>query len=220
MAVFLGDLGRDLPYEERLHWKQFNVPPQGEISETNYRRSFLAQFAPPQAPDLIFRAAYERLNTSWRNVIGWLLFLAPDPADEYLLATVRVPVTNSQSKLDQQVLVLTKLLIDSLNEQALVAQAGPGQKDEKGITKFERFLTARGFPQTAVVVQFLRDLQALRSADAGHRKGDRYDKILAKVSAGGQRKPEIMEHLLREATAALRALGDHFCRARTSEGSG
>ncbi len=28
VSVFLGDLGRDLPYEERLHWRQFNVPPR------------------------------------------------------------------------------------------------------------------------------------------------------------------------------------------------
>jgi hypothetical protein len=39
VVVFLGDLGRDLPYEERLHWRQFNVAPEGGVSETNFRRS-------------------------------------------------------------------------------------------------------------------------------------------------------------------------------------
>ena len=29
VVVFLGDLGRALPYEERLHWRQFNMPPEG-----------------------------------------------------------------------------------------------------------------------------------------------------------------------------------------------
>ena len=101
VSVFLGDLGRDLPYDKRLHWKQFNVPPQGRISETNYRRSFLAEFAPPQAPDLIFRSAYQGLNTSWRRVLGWPLFLELGPADAYLLATIRVPVTSSQSEFDK-----------------------------------------------------------------------------------------------------------------------
>ena len=40
VVVFLGDLGRDLPYEERLHWRQFNVSPEGGVRETNFRRSF------------------------------------------------------------------------------------------------------------------------------------------------------------------------------------
>ncbi|QGU32179.1 hypothetical protein [Thermochromatium tepidum] len=220
VVVFLGDLGRDLPYEERLHWRQFNVPPQGGVSETNFRRSFLAQFAPPKAADLLFRAEYQRLNTAWRETMGWPLFLEPRAGDEYLLATVRVPVTNSQSELDQQILALTKLLVDSLNEHALVSHAGPGQKDEKGITKLERFLGGKGFPQTAAVIQFLRDLQALRSSGAGHRKGSGYDKILAGLGASAQRKPELMERLLREGTAVLRTLGDHFCPRHTSAGSG
>jgi hypothetical protein len=220
VVVFLGDLGRDLPYSERLHWKQFNVPPEGGVSETNVRRSFLAQFTPPEASDLVFRSEYEKLNRVWREAVGWPLFLEPEAGNEYLLTTIRIPVTSSQSEFDQQVLALTKLLVDSLNEQALLAQAGPGQKDEQGITKLDRVLASRGFPQREAVIQFLRDLQALRSAGAGHRKGDRYDKILAKLRADAHRKPELMERLLREATVVLRTLGDYFCRGDTSTMSG
>jgi hypothetical protein len=40
VVVFLGDLGRDLPYEEQLYWKAFNVAPEGGISATNFKRSF------------------------------------------------------------------------------------------------------------------------------------------------------------------------------------
>lgn len=218
VVVFLGDLGRDLPYRERLHWKQFNVPPEGGISETNLRRSFLAQWTAPEAADLTFRSEYERLGRKWREVLGWPLFLEPDTGDAYLLTTIRVPVTTSQVEFDQQVLALTKLLVDSLNEQALVAEVGPGEKDEKGISKFERFLVQRNCPQTAAVTQFLRDLQALRSAGSGHRKGDRYDKILAKLGPRAQRKPELMERLLHQATVLLRVLGEHFCPQYSKSG--
>ncbi len=38
VVVWLGDLGRDLPASERDHWRSFNVPPAGSISETAYRR--------------------------------------------------------------------------------------------------------------------------------------------------------------------------------------
>jgi len=219
IVVFLGDLGRDLPYEERLHWKQFNVPPEGGVSKTNFRRSFLAEFAPPEAEDLVFRTEYQSLNTAWRDAMGWFLFLQPEAGDEYVLATVLVPVTNSQSELDQQILALTKLLVDSLNEEALASHAGPGQKAEKGITKLERFLGSRGFPDAVTVIQFLRDLQALRSAGAGHRKGHRYDEILARLGASTQRSSEFMEHLLRKATDVIRTLGDHFCRATRQRGA-
>jgi hypothetical protein len=211
VVVFLGDLGRDLPYEERLHWKQFNVPPEAGISETNFRRSFLAQWTAPEAADLTFRSEYERLGREWREAMGWPLFLEPAAGDAYLLTTVRVPVTTSQVEFDQQVLALTKLLVDSLNEQELVNQVGPGDKDEKGISKLERFLANRSSPQAAAAIQFLRDLQALRSAGSGHRKGDRYDKILAKLGPKAQRKPELMEQLLDQATVFLRTLGEHFC---------
>ena len=70
VVVFLGDLGRDLPYEERMHWRQFNVPPEGGISETNYRRSILAQPTDPKAPDLMFRHEYSDLRTEWEKAQG------------------------------------------------------------------------------------------------------------------------------------------------------
>ncbi len=211
VVVFLGDLGRDLPYEERLHWKQFNVPPEGGVSEPNYRRSFLAQWAAPQAPDLIFREEYERLNKCWHKSQGWPPFLKPAAGDTHLLETIHIPVTNSQSELDEQVLALTKLLIDSLNEKEIESHGGTGEAGEKGITKFARFLTATGFEQTEAVVSFLRDLQALRSAGSGHRKGKRYDQIIADLGIDPKNKPAVMSRLLEEATVVLSALGLKYC---------
>jgi hypothetical protein len=210
VVVFLGDLGRDLPYEERLHWKQFNVAPEGGISATNYKRSFLAEFADPESADLAFQHEYVRFADDWSKQQGWDLFLPLDRADEHLLDTLHVPVTNSQAELDAQVLTLTKLLIDSLNEAEIEARAGPGEKGEKGITKFDRFLKKNGFEQADGVIHFLRVLQSLRSAGSGHRKGSRYSQILADLGVDIRRKPDIMTRLLSEGRAMLRALNDHF----------
>jgi hypothetical protein len=213
VVVSLGYLGQSLPYEERLHWRQFNVPPEEGVSKAYFRRGFLGEFAPPEAADLVFRWEYQKLGRAWREMTGWPLYLEPEAGDEYLLNTIRVPVTSSQSEFDQQVLTLTKLLVDSLNEQAILSEiGGPGEKDEKGIAKLDRFLTIRDFPERAKVIKFLRDLQALRSASAGHRKGKHYDKTLAKLGYDAQGKPELMERLLREATVVLRSLHEHFCR--------
>ncbi|NEQ78718.1 MAG: hypothetical protein F6K23_40455, partial [Okeania sp. SIO2C9] len=43
IVVFLGDLGVDLRSEERMYWRSYNVPPEGKISKTNFKRSFLAE---------------------------------------------------------------------------------------------------------------------------------------------------------------------------------
>jgi hypothetical protein len=210
VVVFLGDLGRDLPPDERLHWKQFNVPPEGGVSEPNFRRSFLAQWAAPAAADLVFRQEYVHLNDAWQKAQGWFLFLPPEPGDEHLIETIRVPVNNSQAELDAQVLTLAKLLIDSLNEKAIEDRGGKAEPGDKGITKFGRFLERTHFEEVKAVVQLLRDLQTLRSTGSGHRKGSAYQKVLANLSADAHNKPTLFKALLEQATAALVALGRHY----------
>ena len=212
VVVFLGDLGRNLPYEERLHWRQFNIAPEAGISETNFRRSFLSQFADSQSPDLTFRQEYAYVSRCWQEVRGWALFLPPSAGDSHLLNTVRIPVTNSQAELDEQVGYLTKLLVDSLNEKELTAHAGSLDEGAKGITKLERFLERIGFPERQAFIQLLRNLQALRSTGSAHRKGSAYDKTLAKLGLDPARKADIMKGLLEEAVEGLRALRQHCSR--------
>jgi hypothetical protein len=62
------------------------------------------------------------------------------------------------------------------------------------------------FPERGSVIQFLRDLQALRSTGSAHRKGSGYDKIMAKLGVDVARKPDMVRRLLEEATAALTAM--------------
>lgn len=218
VVVFLGDLGRDLPYEERLHWKQFNVPPEGGVSETNFRRSFLAQWAEAQAPDLVFRREYSRLGKEWMEAQGWDLFLEPGPGDQHLIDTVRTPVTNSQAEMDEQVLTLTKLLIDSLNEKAVEDQGIKIAEGTKGIGKLDAFLEREGFAERESVIRFLRDLQSLRSTGSGHRKGKAYEKALTRMGLDAERKPDAVARLLEQATAALRAVRMHFTGAPADGG--
>ncbi|HHT9105128.1 MAG TPA: hypothetical protein ACFYD7_04555 [Candidatus Wujingus californicus] len=211
VVVFLGDLGRDLPYDERLHWRQFNIAPEGGVSETNFRRSFLAQFTDAKAPDLMFRHEYARISSDWESSHGWPLFLLPAPGDAHLLDTVRIPVTNSQAELDEQIGHLAKLLVDSLNEKALSAQAGPLEERAKGIRKLAGFLEKTQFSERESIIQFFRDLQTLRSTGSAHRKGSGYEKIIAKLGVSPTRKPDTVRRLLEKATAALRALRLHYC---------
>ena len=206
VVVFLGDLGRDLPDDERLHWRQYNVPPEGGVSETNFRRSFLAQFTDAQSSDLVFRHEYDSLMRDWEKAYGWPLFLPLSEGDAHLLDTVRIPVTNSQAEMDEQLLHLTKLLVDSLNEKELATLAGTLKDGTKGIGKLGGFFTATGFSEGESIVQFLRDLQTLRSTGSGHRKGSAYEKIIAKLGVDPARKSDAISRLLEAATAMLRAV--------------
>lgn len=210
VVVFLGDLGRDLPYEERLHWRQYNIAPEGGVSETTFRRSFLAQFADAQTADLEFRRKYNSLVRDWEKVHGWSLFLAPSSGDAHLLDTIRIPVTNSQAELDEQIGHLTKLLIDSLNEKELAALASDLEAGAKGISKLAGFLEATQFPEHQPVIQLFRDLQTLRSTGSAHRKGSGYEKIIAKLGVQPGRKPDAVRRLLEEAIVVLDALRQHY----------
>lgn len=210
VVMFLGDLGRDLPYKERLHWKQFNVLPEGGISAVNFRRSLLNQFTDPSATDLVFKLEYRRLVESWSRVFEWPLFLPTEGDDEHLLRVLRVPITNSQAEFDDQVITLARLLVDSLNEKAIEKAIGPGPAGEKGISKFERFLKGSAFCDTPKVVRVLRDLQELRSAGSGHRKGSQYRKVIERLDLDLERKQEAMGRILTEATEVLVLLRVHI----------
>ena len=217
VVVFLGDLGRDLPYRERLHWKQFNVPPPADagISETCFRRSFLAEFAEPESVDLVFRQEYQRLNTAWREKMGWPLFRDPEPEDEHILQAIHIPVTNSQCELDEQILWLTKLLVDSLNEDELAKALPEKRENEKGISKLERFLKSKGFTCEEEVIQFLKDIWSLRSRGAAHRKGADYQKELQRLGLTGKKGADVMEILFTKALAVLRILREFLMSDET-----
>ena len=218
VVVFLGDLGRDLPYDERFHWRQFNIAPEGGVSETNFRRSILAQFTDAKAPDLMFRSEYAKILRVWEKSQGWPLFLALAPGDSHLLDTVRIPVTSSQAELDEQIGHLAKLLVDSLNEKALEARADVLEEGTKGIGKLDGFLLKTQIPNREGIVQFFKDLQALRSTGSAHRKGSGYEKIIIKLGVNPARKPDTVRRLLEEATTVLRGLRLHYCGNRDDDG--
>jgi len=206
VVSFLGDLGRDLPYRERLHWRQYNVlpPRDAKISETCFRRSFLAEFSDPSSLDLIFRNEYEELNNAWRDKFGWPLFLGSADNDKHIL-TIHIPTTESQRELDEQILWLAKLLVDSLNEAELV-KGLPKVGNEKGIGKFERFLESKQCPHAKEIVEFLRHIQRLRSTSVAHRKGRDYRETMKRLGLTGKSGPEVLKTLLNQAVGILRTL--------------
>ncbi|MPM78402.1 hypothetical protein SDC9_125413 [bioreactor metagenome] len=118
VSAYLGDLGRDLPSEQEQHyWRGFNKIIDGKLSETKYKRDFLAQTTDSESPDFIFKNLYTKVNTSFKNKFGWPIFLPLDEQDVYNFESLRIPINNSIAEMDMLVLSLVKVLLDSLNEK-------------------------------------------------------------------------------------------------------
>lgn len=217
IIVFLGDLGRDLPQDERLYWRSYNVPPEGKISKVNFNRSFLAEATDPKQLDLAFKSRFSRFSEKWKAAMGWSLFLKLAEPDQHLYEALHIPLTNSQAEFDSQILALTKLLIDSLNESEIVKATPGGNTETKGISKLEQFLKAYKYPDYQQCIQLLRNVQSLRSSSVAHRKGDNYRKIAKTLGLKDNNRADVFKKILLQATEILLALEVHFLQPSTYE---
>ena len=210
VMVFLGDLGRDLPERERAHWRSYNIPlPDVPISKTAYQRSFLGQFAEPTRIDIIFRGKYLRFRRAWKEVMGWDLFRDPNPGDEHVLSRTIVPLTDSMPAFEEQLLNLTKVLVDFLNDKDLKTHISSPTQGMKSIAKLDAWLTQEGYPNCSTDVALLRILQDLRSKGAAHGKGSDWHQVL-QAAFPGRTRPEIVREILQQAVIMLDGLMTYF----------
>ncbi|MBX3390514.1 MAG: hypothetical protein KF691_13780 [Phycisphaeraceae bacterium] len=205
VCAWLGDLGRDLPYEEQLHWRSHNIIPVGGMSKTFIRRQLDAEFADSDRPEHVFQERYRELVQSCDEVLGWQLLLPLTDADQHHVKGVRIPATDEQRDFDEVVLSLTKILIDSLNEKSLneciPLKNRAGLKS--GISRLEAAFDACGITGVEKHIKFLRDLQDLRSSGSAHRKGDNYRKIAARFGVDSQSLQSALGGILRKALEFL-----------------
>ena len=174
VVVYLGDLGR-LSQKEQLYWKSFNVVPDGNVSDVAFRRGILGEWAAADEPALAFKASYERFRNSWHDHFGWDLFKPLRPEDEHNWATLHVPASENQKEFDDQVMSLSKVLVERLNEREL-AKHITVEPNDKGITKFQKYLGEVEFPERQELIAFLRNLNGLRSGPAHVRGGKDYQR--------------------------------------------
>jgi len=112
--AWLGDLGEYLPHNEQLHWKQFNVPPEGELGPATIKRELLAEPSEPDETTHKFKYEFEKFSEFWKDKFGWYLFLPLRKDDEHFMKSLHVPVSEEPLEFDQQILALAKILPDLL----------------------------------------------------------------------------------------------------------
>ena len=209
VCVWLGDLGRDLPYQERLHWKSYNIPPEGQMSETFFKRQILAEPLDSDRPEHIFMQRYQELEGISQNLLGWQILQPLDPKDLHHLQTLRIPASDEQRDFDGLVLSLATILIDSLNMKGLNSLLSKEPKkglDGKSISRLEAALTSRDIEDSVDHIAYLRILQNLRSSSTAHRKGGRYREISKQIGIESQSLRDVLAGILWQAIRFLNFL--------------
>jgi len=118
VMVFLNDL-KMLPQREQLHWKHHNIAPQPGmgLSGAYYDTMVLGNWArDSDSADVRFKAKYLTFNKKWFDKFGWHFYKEQVGADQKHFHALHVPSENSVTSFSDQLLILVKLTIDSLNE--------------------------------------------------------------------------------------------------------
>lgn len=169
VVVFLNYL-RMLPQKEQLYWKHYNIAPQPDmgISGSYYDTMVMGSWSrKSDALDVRFKQEYKSFNKSWFDKFGWHFYKEPSGTDVHLFNGLHLPADNSVRSFCDQMLLVVKFTIDSLNEQMLAKEL-PKIENEKGISKFERFMKTHATDIPDLFV-FLKHLQNLRSGMIAHK---------------------------------------------------
>lgn len=205
VSVFLGDLGH-LPFAHQLHFASENIL-KGEVSELFFRSQIDAEFCDSTHPVAVFKSSYYKLRTVGWEELGWHLLLPLAEQDQHYMSSLKLLTHNEQKEFDEQILALTKILIDSLNEKELHRIL---LCKERGISLFDMVLKRRNVTGSEKHVKFLRNLQELRSTSVAHRKGDKYVKAIRRVGSDRLSLAEVLKSLFIEGIDFLRFLTENI----------
>jgi hypothetical protein len=182
VMVYLGDLDK-IPFEEQQHWKLNNLlKKEGKISETSFKRDFKAEACSPEEPVLFFKGKFSSFNGKWKEKFGWFLFKPLNAGDEHHWKSLKIP-SGEQKEFDEKVLSLTKIIIESLNIPKMKEKLIYNEKD-KPILIFDKYLEQKHKFKSPGAVQYLKNLQELRSKGSAHRKAKDFQKTYKKFDKG------------------------------------
>ncbi len=172
-----------LPYEEQLHWKQFNEEPKAPISERAYTTDFEGNFYDGYDPLLSLKYKLEELNR--RNPGWWTL------RNDDLIKKTHYPFTASKDEWAEELLNLDQLLIEGFEEKWLrkkvIELGGKPDKRLRALKLAEEYLVLMGFEREHAhqIMTPFHLVHNLRSLVKGHVSGSDADK---------QRKDAIRVH--------------------------
>ena len=165
----------------------------------------------------------------WNKKYGWQLFLPLAVDDEHRFKTLHcLTQSKNPNDFEEQILSLTKVLIDSLNEAALVGRIDETKSEVQvrlkelhvtdknavkgSISKFELFLLSEG-KELSDSITFLRNLQELRSSTTAHRKSrNKKSPCEDYFQMGSRSQQEVLEVIFNKGIEMLEAVKGDFVK--------
>lgn len=189
IAVYLGDLGKKLPYSEQMHWKKYNICSRSLIPSYIIERDMNCKIIEPPIellPIEHLRKRYYRLQEISQCKFKSALILPLHENDIYNFDCLHIPITEEFNEFDTQIQSMAKLINDSINVELLkkIITLKEGEEIPKASIKILwMYLAQISNAETATAITTpLTQLQRLRSESNAHRKGSNFEKTKAKLS--------------------------------------
>lgn len=172
-----------LPYEEQLHWKQYNEEPKAPLSKRAYKTDFEGNFYDEYDPLPSLKYKLEKLSRT--NPCWWKL------RNDDLAKKVHYPFTASKDEWAEEILNLDQVLVEGFEEKWLrnkvIELGGNPDKRLRALKLAEEYLVLLKFEREHAhqIMTPFHIVHNLRSFVKGHASGSEAEK---------QRKDALREH--------------------------
>ncbi|QEI39569.1 hypothetical protein BMF77_00120 [Dolichospermum sp. UHCC 0315A] len=197
-----------LPYEEQLHWKQYNEKPKSPLSERAIKRDFEGQFYQkydplPSLKHKLYKL--DRLNVQW-----WKL------RDRNAPNKVHYPYTASKDEWAEEILNLDQLLVEGFEEKWLrnkVKNLGRNPEAKfRSLKLIEECLIGVNFDEDHArqITSSFHKIHDLRSKLKGHTSGQEAENIRKASLANFGSFYKHFEHICSECDESLEIVIEAF----------
>lgn len=177
-----------LPYEEQLHWKQYNEAPKAGISRRAYATDIQGAWHDEYDP---LDSLKERLRTLDREGATWWTL-----RDGSYLDRVQYPVTSSQEEWESELGRMHQLLVEGLNHthlKALAQETGqPLDPRYRSLKLLELSLSGLGFEDEHAreLLGPFHELHNLRNKVVSHTPGSEAGELVSEIKRNHPGFPE------------------------------
>ncbi len=205
---------KSLPHKEQLYWKHYNIEAKEGMGMSPRYFDVMIEgnwTTKPSTPDFYFKETYKNFNDKWQAKFGWPFYKELTGLDQYQFKALHIPTSNNIKSFCDQIMSLIKITIDGINEQELVKGIAL-EPNDKGLTKFEKYLRHHQI-EIPDMMEFLRNLQALRSGLMAHRFSKSHkgtQKALEFFDIGENNYKEVACEIFIKSVYTLRALSKLF----------
>ena len=165
--TWLGDLG-GIPYDEQLHWKQYNVMPRGGMSGNFVRAELFGEFTENKSGCDFLLAIKSKVNARFKRRFGFGLFKelpGRGPIGLHDLAS------DEEREFDEQILNMAKVFVDDINVPDLKCETEPTKKGS--IHLLQQFLAEAGMDpgRLGKIAGAFHAVQSMRNGAAHLKRG-------------------------------------------------